>query len=374
VESRDNRDFNSAADDERTNFLTRARLGATYRAADDWTFRILGQHSEAWDPVTSTQANEAQLELQELYAKYQRDRLEVMLGRIPLAYGKQRLVGTFEWSNVARRFDGLKVGWNFGEAQLDGWFTELGGSPSTFAANGEFWGLYATLPKLWAGRTEGYLFWNHDPSSALANFVTIGGRREAKHGAWRYELEAAGQFGDVTAYAAAVEGGRKLGAVELALGLATATGDSTPGAGQSTTFQNLFPTNHVHYGMLDYQSWRNVHNLYGKASWKANRWLSFEAQAHAFWLANSRDFWYGAAGAPNRTTGGIAYQDPTGASGTDVGQEIDFVVTANPHPQVMLQAGYGHFFSGGFVDAVNLASGLSANDSDFFYFQAQGKY
>lgn len=374
VESRDNRDFNSGADDERTNVLTRARLGATFKPGDGWTFRVLAQDSEAWDPVTSNQANEAQLEIQELYAQYQGGPVGVQFGRIPLLYGKQRLVGTFEWSNVARRFDGLKVSYDFGPAQLDGFATELGGSPSTFAANGEFWGLYATAPKLWGARTEGYLFWNHDPSSALANFVTIGGRREAQLGRWRYEVEGAAQFGDVTAFAATVEGGRSLGPVDLTLGFATATGDPTPGFGQTTTFQNLFPTNHLHYGMLDYQSWRNVHDLFGKATWQANRWLSFEAQAHAFWLADSRDFWYGAGGAPNRTTGGVPYRDASGASGTDVGQEIDLVVTANPHPQLSLQAGWGHFFSGGFIDAINAANGLGQNDSDFFYFQATGKY
>lgn len=374
LESRDNRDFNSAADDERTNFLTRLRLGATYRAGDDWTLRVLAQDSQAWDPVTSTPANEAQLEIQELYAQYRHGPLGVQFGRLPLSYGQQRLVGTFEWSNVARRFDGFKVSYDFGPAQLDGWFTELGGSPSTFAANGEFWGLYATLPKLWDGQTEGYLFWNHDPSSPLTNFWTIGGRHEARHGPWRYEVEAAGQIGDVTAYAAVAEGGRACGPVDLSLGFATASGDATPGAGQTTTFQNLFPTNHLHYGMLDYQSWRNVHNLYGKAAWKANSWLQIEAQAHAFWLADSRDFWYGAGGAPNRTTGGVAYRDATGASGTDIGQELDLVVSVNPHPQLALQAGYGHFFSGGFIDAVNAANGLGANDSDFFYFQAQGRY
>ncbi len=374
VESRDNRDFNSAADDQRTNVLTRARLGATYRPGDGWTFRILGQDSQAWDPVTSNAANEAKLEIQELYAQYQGGPLGVSFGRIPLSYGKQRLVGTFEWSNVARRFDGLKVSYDFGPARLDGWFTALGGSPSTFAADGEFWGLYATLPKLWGGVTEGYLFWNHDPSSALANFVTVGGRREAKYGPWRYEVEAAGQLGDVTAYAATIEGGRSFGPLSLTAGFATASGDPTPGFGQATTFQNLFPTNHLHYGMLDYQSWRNVHNLFGRAAWQANRWLNVEAQAHAFWLADSRDFWYGAGGAPNRTTGGIAYQDPTGAAGTEVGQELDLVVTANPHPQVALQGGWGHFFSGGFIAAVNAANGLGSNDSDFLYFQASGSY
>ncbi|MCC7490735.1 MAG: alginate export family protein [Fimbriimonadaceae bacterium] len=374
MESRDNRDFNRAADDQRTHFMSRLRLGTTYQAGDGWSFRALLQDSRSWDPVTKVPANEAQVEVQELYAQYKSPQLGVTFGRLPLLYGKERLIGTFEWSNVGRRFDGFKVSWNHGPGQLDFFLTELGGSPATFAQNGEFAGFYGTWPKLAGGQTEGYLLWNHDQSAALKNFLTIGGRREAKFGRYRYEVEAAGQVGDVHAYAATVELGRQLGPVGLTAGYALASGDSTPGVGSTKTFQNLFPTNHRHYGMMDYQGWRNIHNVYGKANWQAGKLFNLEGQFHAFWLANSRDFWYGAGGAPNATTGAAAYRDPTGAAGSEVGQEIDLVVTANPLPWLQLQGGYGHFFSGGFINAVNATNGLTASDSDFIYFSLQGKY
>jgi len=376
VQSRDNADFTSGTDDGRTNVFTRGRFGGNYPAGHGWTFRWMLQHSEAWDPIFTTPVDESKLEIQELYADYQSDDLSVILGRIPLSFGRERLVGLDEWSNVARRFDGIKVGWDFGEVKLEGWFTSLGGSPSTFFTDGEFWGLYATWPRVLDGRTEGYLFWNHDPSPAPAptNFVTIGARHEGEHGKFKYDVEAAAQVGNVTAFAATGEAVYSSGPVGLSLELSTATGDSTPGVGQSNTFQNLYPSNHDRFGIMDYQSWRNMHAISLKGYWQPEPWLKFQAGFHALWLANSRDFWYGARGFPNRTVGGLPYIDPTGSSGTEVGQELDFVITAKPHPLCTLEAGYAHFFAGPFITGVNRLNKLTVNDSDWWYVQATGIY
>lgn len=376
VQSRDNADFTNGSDDGRTNVLTRGRMGATYPAGRGWTFRWLLQHSEAWDPIFTTPVDESKLEVQELYADYLHDELSVVFGRLPLSFGSERLVGRDEWSNVARRFDGIKVGWDFGEVKLEGWFTSLGGSPSTYVTDGEFWGLYATWPEVLDGQTEGYLFWNHDPSPAPAptNFVTIGGRHEGHHGKLDYDLEAAAQVGNVTALAVAGEAVYRSGPVGLSLELATATGDSSPGIGQTTTFQNLYPSNHDRFGIMDYQSWRNVHAISLKAFWEPESWLRLDAGFHALWLANNRDFWYGARGVPNRTVGGVPYIDPTGSSGSEIGQELDLVLTAYPHPLCELQAGYGHFFGGPFIAGVNRLNKLTSNDSDWWYLQVTGSY
>ncbi len=379
AEDRNNREFDPAVDDRLTNMLQRTRVGATWRPDEAWTLRLLLQDSRTWDRRSKSPATEAELEVQEGYVRYAGlagGKLGVTVGRQGLAYGNQRLVGTFEWSNVTRRYDALKVDWQFGGGRLDGWVAELGGSPSTFAADGEFWGLHADWPKLWGAPMQAYALWLHDPSSLTTNVVTVGGRRHQQLGPWRYDLEAALQGGDVAAYAAALEGGRKLGSFGLAAGYCLASGDSRPGAGGggNTTFNNLFPTNHTHYGIMDYQGWRNVHNGYLKASWKPNRPWYGELQAHAFWLNVDKDFWYGAGGAPNRTSAGTPYRDATGASGNEVGQELDLVVGGKINQYLDLQAGFGHFFPGRFVSRVNRANGLATSASDFAYFQATGSY
>ena len=376
VISRDNPDFNSGTDDGRIGVQTQAQLGGTFPAGKGWLFRWLLQESEVWDHVTATKDNDAKLEVQELYADYDHEELTVSLGRIPLSLGDERLVGVDEWSNVGRRFDGIKVGWDFGEVQLLGWWASLGGSPLTYANDGEFWGLQSTWPRSGDGQTEAYLFWNHDPSPAPAptNFITLGGRHFATHGPWNYDVEAAGQFGNVTAYALALEGGYTAGPVKISAGFDSASGDSSPGVGQSTTFQNLFPSNHDRYGIMDYQSWRNMHHLWGGLSWQIEPWLQFQTGGHAFWLANSRDFWYGASGRPNRTTNGLPFIDPTGSSGTEIGQELDFVLTATPHPQCTIEAGYAHFFGGPYINGVNSLYKFISKDSDFWYVQTTGRY
>jgi len=342
VQGRDNADFTTGNEDGRTSVSTRARVGAHFPAGRGWTFRWLLRDSEAWDPVTSTPLDEAKLEVQELYADYQGDDLTVILAGVPQSSGRERLVGLDEWINVARRFDGLKVGWDFGEVRLEGWFTSLGGSPSAYATDGEFWGLYSIWPRWLDGQTEGDLCWNHDPSPAPApnNVVTLGGRHEATPGKLRYDVEAAAQVGNVTAFAAAGEAVYRSGPVGLSLALATATGDAGPGVGQATTFQNLYPSNYDRFGIMDYQSWRNLHAVSAKVSWEPQPWLRIETGCHAFRLANRRDFWYGAGGTPNRTAGGVPYIDPSGSSGSEIGQELDFQIALRPHPQCFVEAGY----------------------------------
>lgn len=378
VEARDNADFNGTNDD-RTFFQHRARVGAWYRK-DLWTLRGQVQDARTWDPVTRTPFTHNEFEIHELWAKYGEadypTMASVILGRQPLSYGRERLIGRFEWSNVSRRFDALRGTWDYGDGLLDGFAATLGGSPGTTTADGEFYGLYTTVDDFYGAPTEGYLLFRHDPSSLFTNFATIGGRRAQTLGRWRYEVEAAAQVGDVTAFAVALEGGRRVGPVDLTAGYNIASGDSTPGAAGrgNNTFNNLFPTNHQFYGIMDYQSWQNMHHVFLRAD--ATPYENFRAgvQLHSFWLYDERDFWYGAGGMPNLTTGGVPYRDAAGASGNEIGQEVDVVIGYNPWRYLDVELGYGHFFAGDFIDRVNALNGLGSEDSDFFYAQVTGRY
>lgn len=370
LEGRTNRDFDRRTGDGRAQLLQRTRVGVRYRPDPQWDLRFMLQDSRNWDH-SHPPADEAELEVQEAWGSYAGladGKLKLTVGRQPLSYGNQRLLGAFEWSNVARRFDALKVTWNAGPAVLDGFVAELGSSPGTTTVNGELWGLYSVWPKLWGARGEAYGLWLHDPSSATTNIVTLGGRRSASVGPWTYDLEGAVQVGDVTAFAAALEGGRRLGSFEVRGGYNVASGDSSPGVGGSHTFANLFPTNHLYYGYLDYQSWRNLHNLHARVRVPTRGYVRAEAVYNAFWLFDSRDFWYGAAGAPMRGSFG-PFRDPAGAAGTQVGQELDVVISIGSGPRGGFEFGYGHFWPGGFIREVNRRAGVVTRGSDFVYLQ-----
>ncbi|MBI2299447.1 MAG: alginate export family protein [Armatimonadetes bacterium] len=378
AEIRDDRDFTAAAADNSRKVYHRMRLGLNYKPNARWEMAVQGQDSRAWDGQGGNAAQNG-LEVQEAWVRANglvADRVDLIAGRQALSYGNQRLIGAFEWNNVARRFDAIKAVYHGPGWQLDAFGAALGSSPGTGTSSGAFYGLYATWPKLWNGRMEGYALWNNDHASAAKSYVTLGARRTQPVGKWRYDIEAAVQVGDVTAYAAAMEGGRKLGSFDLSAGFCTASGDSTPGVagGHQTTFQNLYPTNHLHYGYMDFQAWRNLHNVFAKAKAPIGRIASAEVWYNAFWLNNSKDFWYNASGAPNRTSGGGTFRDPTGAAGSEVGQELDLIASLRAGPYLDLQAGYGHFWAGSFIGRINRGLGLSSSGADFVYFQATGHY
>ncbi len=367
VESRDNGDLNRGRDDNLTQLLTRTRLGLTWRPDEHWSVRLLGQDSRSWDPV-SPKTVQDELELHEGFVTARFDAWTVTGGRQPLAFADQRLVGTFEWSNVTRRFDALRVAWQGSSARVDLFGATLGNSPGTKGLGGEFYGVWATLPQLAGAPTDLFALYNYQSLPGAPNVLTVGGRRQMTFGAVRTSLQAAGQFGDITAFMAVLEAGLPLGSFDLSGVFAVASGDAG-----GDTFRNLYPTNHGFYGYLDYQGLQNVLNAQARVSAPLRGGSRVEVQYNSFWLYDSADAWYGANGLP-RSNGVGPYRDPAGASGRHVGQEVDLALDLRLGRDVTMQVGYGHFFAGGFVERVNAAAGVGTGDSDFLWWQCSGNW
>ena len=87
-------------------------------------------------------------------------------------------------------------------------------------------------------------------------------------------------------------------------------------------------------------------------------WITAFVQYHHFWLNQSTDALYGAAGQAYR-------RDPTGAAGTNVGDEIDFVANFHLARYTDLLIGYSKLFGGGFLEQT--AGPNRAVDSEFFH-------
>ena len=82
--------------------------------------------------------------------------------------------------------------------------------------------------------------------------------------------------------------------------------DSDPSDNVHETLDNLFPTNHKHYGYMDFFSWENMHDVYLGASGTPLKNMNVVAAYHLFWLAKTSDYWYANNGAPRRTGGSPA--------------------------------------------------------------------
>ena len=199
--------------------------------------------------------------------------------------------------------------------------------------------------------------------------------------------EFAGQFGDFEyapgtpgvvngkrldhlAYATHIEGGYTFAKVDwkprAALGLDYGSGDGDPSDNKHNTFVNLYPTNHKFYGAMDFLSWQNVLDPYLKASVTPIKNLSLAVTYNAFWLASTSDFFYQINQAP-RTGGGYGIHPQ---NGNFAGQEVDFVATYQPAAYLSFQAGYGHFFTGAYVNQTFQNLGGS-HDANWAYIQAQ---
>ncbi|MCZ7648068.1 MAG: alginate export family protein [Planctomycetota bacterium] len=300
--------------------------------------------------------------------------LTVRLGRQPLKYGNERLVGTFEWSNPGRRFDGVRVFWKSrnGDWSADGFATKVVAiDPEGFNESEpteEFYGLYAGYHGIERHHFEGYAFARlnendkipdelHNPGAGVSS---LGDLRVFTHGfhlyggkfwnALDYDVEGAFQWGGVG------RGNLRAGALhaELAWTFAPSwkprlsaeynygSGDGDPDDGDSGTFNNLFPTNHLHYGYSDYVNWSNTHNIGLGFSASPYAGITVWAKAWQFWLAEREDAWRNAAG-------GVLGRDRSGNSGNRVGQEYDLGVSAKINRHISAQIGFSIFEGGRFV-------------------------
>lgn len=383
----------AGADDDDWFLLTRLRLGVGTKPVD-W-FQLYGELQDSRE-IDSRRTNleEDTLDWRLGWVRLGDGKsfpLMLTVGRQLLSYGEERLIGTFDWNNVGRRFDAVKLRWQ--PADYPGWL-------DFFAANvvinddnhfddkadwaDDFFGLYGRSEQLEKHVVEAYaLFRDKDDAvygGAARQIYTVGARVESKPVTkpWDYWVELAGQFGHVqapggqfgetnrawashAAFASTVGVGYTFTNVvwqpRLAFEYAFASGDDDPGDGKSGTFDNLYPTNHKFYGFMDLFAWKNIHNAHALLSVQPHRQVKIQLDGHLFWLAEKQDAWY-------RAGGGAIRRDPTGAAGRFVGSEIDLTVWYNPHKRLSFLAGYSHFFPGSFVERTG-----ASDDADFFYIQ-----
>ena len=328
--------------------------------------------------------------------------LVAKIGRQELSYGDERLIGAFDWNNIGRVFDAAKLRY---EAEV-GWVDAFVGrvvipDDNNFNNSNDddhFSGIYGSTRKL-IPKQETQLYFlarnvGEDSPATIGpglppiltgasprDVYTLGLRVKSlpgAHGPWDYSAEMAGQLGkftmpgtmtslDHSAFAAHVGGGYTVtnlfGKPRFGLEYNYASGDDDPNDGDHGTFDNLFPTNHKFYGYMDFVSWQNIHNPRLQASFKPMEKLLVTADVHGFWLADTSDFFYQVNGAPRAGSG---YGVNPGYS-SFVGAEIDLVATYTFNSAMMAQAGYGHFFTGDYIDQSLTASG--SEDADWFYLQ-----
>jgi hypothetical protein len=118
-------------------------------------------------------------------------------------------------------------------------------------------------------------------------------------------------------------------------------------------FDQLFPTNHIHFGYMDRMAWKNMIHFGATLNLRPTKNSHLDIGGHKFLLNEEGDNWYGASQ-------NVFIWTPTGNKENDLGSELDVVYTVffTPGNHVAWQVGGGVFFPGDFIDS-NPASGYN---------------
>jgi hypothetical protein len=396
-------DFQRTGDADNTYWLFRERFHLGYTPCA--RFSVFGefQDSNAVNDDRNPSPDNDHYQLRQGWLSVGNPRefpLTLKAGRQELAYGDQRLVGMADWLNIGRLFDAVKLRYATSDFWVDAFFSqpvipdkhEFDESDS----HDRLSGIYASTRTL-VPFQESQLYFlarNVDeypasegndklyPLASPRDIYTIGARVKSLAGAlkgWDYEAEVAGQFGrfkasntspglEQQAFAVHAAAGytwtRSFGSPRLGLEYNYASGDNNPNDGKHGTFDNLYPSNHGLYGAMDFVSLQNIHDAHLAASVKPLKQLTVKLDGHAFWLADTHDYFYAANGTP-RKTGGYGIHPSAGGY---VGSELDLTASYAIKSFAIAQAGCGHFFVGDYVKD-SLAGSGGATDANYLYAQ-----
>ena len=307
-----------------------------------------------------------ELELRQAYLQWQRignSSLGFRVGRQAIKYGDYRIFGPGDWGNVGR------YTWDAGKVILDAApvHVDFFAAKRIFYLKNEFdekhfpytvYAGYAQIESIPKNKLDLFYIvkWDCDKTTKAVNGVgellvqTIGFYEKGKWQHLDYASTFAYQFGDygkdnISAFGFNAEVGYTpfdLWKPRFAVSLSYASGTRDPKNGEYGTFDGVFGAIDKYYGRMNLFSWMNLIDLQLGISVQPVKRMKLSLDCHHFNLAQKRDAWYFG-------TGKKMQWDPTGESGSDLGNEIDLIWKYHIDPRVTLMAGCAAFFPGDFV-------------------------
>ncbi len=357
-------DFNDDVGDKNSDIFQRTRVNAKAKVDDQTTAFISLQDTRTWgeEPNSAETASEnAAVDVSQAWLQIDNlGPVSLKLGRQPISYGKERLLGAFEWSNNARRFDAAKVIYKSEVADVDAFYaTTTDSDPNT---DGSLSGVYSTLKSVPATKIDLYLIQKKKMDNAGQNFITYGTRIYGKQMSLDWDVLYALQSGDSSAGvdkdASALVAAAGYSVMGVRIGGEYVVGSGDDSGADDKAFDNLYPTNHFKYGVSDIGG-----NGINKEGQKLSNLSAYSINATAkiskvklraeFW-----DFSY----SEDQTVGTL--------TSDDMGSEYNIQAWYGLTEKVKLHAEYS-VFSPGEIPKAN--SGQSA-DATRFVLQAHAKF
>jgi hypothetical protein len=322
-------------------------------------------------PVTKTPPNQNTWDIHQAWTDVGNTEIyhvKVRLGRQEFKFGDQRLIGISPWSNSPRVFDAALMTIAFPGIQVDAFASSVVNSAGDLMDHHKqgnpLYGIYGSLKKLVPKATiDPYVFWRLAPIGYTATYASglKGHLDEKTYGvrfvgelpaSFDYGLEMAAQNGTLgTATIGAWAGHWVVGRtfnVKLKphplVEYNYASGTDNPAGKKISTFDQLYPSGHDKFGVVDQVGWRNIRDLRTGVQLKPVSKLNIAGIYHDFWLADAHDGLYAA-------NGSLVAKSLTGAGGTHVGEEFDIQGNYKYNRAVQFWLGYGHLFPGQFLKA-----------------------
>ncbi len=350
--------FRAGTDDDF--LLTRLRLFGNYKVNDWLRFYIEGLYADSsFERLPPRVIDQNFVDFQNVLVDVKlTDNLLVRAGRQELLYGAQRTVSPLDWSNVRRKFEGLKGIYKSGDWQVDAFFTHLVPPVANKLdkANYDlpFYGMYGVYSGL-DNSTVDFYYLGFDNNLIGQSLHTIGGRLNGKDPCsnWLWEIEGAVQFGK-----------RRMGVDQEGEGFLTlGIGRAMPNVMWKPTiwlyfdyasenYNQLFPLAHKYLGFIDAVQRQNIQTPNVLLTMKPHQDWTLLLWAYHFQSASSGRV----PSNPGPTTA------PQNTS-RYLGNEVDLILKYAFNPRADILFGYSHFWRGNKIE--------NPQDADFFYTQFQ---
>jgi len=289
------------------------------------------------------------------------------IGRQEVNFGGQRLIGSVNWAQQARSFDGVRMAAAGKAGRLD----LLGSVISDRSAperedNSGLAALYGVLNLFERNTLDAYAIYDgidREEPDTDTNRGTLGARWVGKYSLLTYRAEGSYQLGklggtDISSYmfGARIAAGFA-GAGSLTLWYDYLSGDDGTDDEKVKVFDTLFATNHKYYGYADlflnipmHTNGQGLQDLALKGQWTPHEDWKLNLDVHAFFLTQKRDL-----------------------ESSTLGQEVDLVADWKFHSNVSLLGGFSYVFAG---DALTTENGIGRLDRDmpFVYVQLNATF
>ena len=341
--------------------IMRMRVGATLKVAPGvrgyfnlQDARTMGAEGSLSGTLANVDLYNAWLDLDSLGT----NPLFLRVGRQVLTYGEGRVVSGADWGNAGRAYDGVRMRWAPGHAQVDGFVTWLNEGRITGQDR-----LLSGLDALWRGgnglEAEAYQFrrdfgdagWTSElGNKGGIHDATSGLRTRVPRGAFELRLEGAVQRGrragdpvrawfGVGRLTADLKSAWK---TRLYLEHGKSSGDANPTDGLFQRFDPVYWAGHSFQGTLDIVGESNVSDWCGGMTAQPVKGWTVQSEFNTFTLSQARDYWVDDASTTLR-------RSPAGTAGTSLGRELDATVRWDTRAKVSVLAGASRFWRGEYV-------------------------